>query len=62
MEGVIAREVVASAYKPPPAFCTKAKIAKGGAYLRDTTVLSASYIILLASNSVTVQGQLNKSL
>ena len=27
-------------YKPPPpAFCTKAKIAKGGAYLRDTTVL-----------------------
>jgi len=22
----------------PPAFCTKAKVAKGGAYLRDTTV------------------------
>ena len=24
---------------PPPTFCTKAKVAKGGAYLRDTTVL-----------------------
>ena len=24
---------------PPPALCTKAKVAKGGAYLRDTTVL-----------------------
>ena len=23
---------------PPPTFCTKAKVAKGGAYLRDTTV------------------------
>ena len=27
------------AYKPPtPALCTKAKVAKGGAYLWDTTV------------------------
>ena len=26
------------AYKPPPALCAKAKVAKGGAYLRDTTV------------------------
>ena len=26
------------AYKPPPALYTKAKVAKGGAYLRDTTV------------------------
>ena len=26
------------AYKPPPALCTKAKVAKGGVYLRDTTV------------------------
>ena len=29
------------AYRPPPplAFCTEAKVAKGGAYLRDTTVI-----------------------
>ena len=27
------------AYKPPPAFCTKAKVAKGGAHLWDTTVV-----------------------
>ena len=27
------------AYKPPPALYTKAKVAKGGAYLRDTTVI-----------------------
>ena len=26
----------------PPAFCTKAKVAKGGAYLRDTTVRTKS--------------------
>ena len=38
-EGVIAREIVASLYKPPPAFCTEAKVAKGRAYLQDTTVL-----------------------
>ena len=25
-------------YKPPPTFYTKAKVAQGGAYLRDTTV------------------------
>ena len=28
------------AYKPPPAFRTEAKVAKGGAYLRDTTVIA----------------------
>ena len=37
--GVIAREIVASRVQAPPAFCTEAKVAKGGAYLRDTTVL-----------------------
>ena len=26
---------------PPPAFCTEAKVAKGGAYLRDTMVLTS---------------------
>ena len=31
-------ELLHPAYKPPPAFCTKAKVAKGGVYLRDTTV------------------------
>ena len=36
--GVIAREIVASRVQAPPAFCTEAKVAKGGAYLRDTTV------------------------
>ena len=30
------------AYKPPPALCTKAKVTKGGAYLRDTTVYLVS--------------------
>ena len=33
-----AREIVASRVQAPPAFCTEAKVAKGGAYLRDTTV------------------------
>ena len=28
---------------PPPALCTKAKVAKGGAYLRDTTVYYFAY-------------------
>ena len=36
--GVIAREIVASRVQAPPTFCTEAKVAKGGAYLRDTTV------------------------
>ena len=36
--GVIAREIVASRAQAPPTFCTEAKVAKGGAYLRDTTV------------------------
>ena len=36
--GVIARETVASRVQAPPAFCTEAKVAKGEAYLRDTTV------------------------
>ena len=36
--GVIAKEIVASHVQAPPAFCTEAKVAKGGAYLRDTTV------------------------
>ena len=30
---------------PPPALCTKAKVAKGGAYLRDTTVDESLLII-----------------
>ena len=30
------------AYKPPPALYTKAKVAKGGAYLRDTMVLRST--------------------
>ena len=34
----MARESVASRVQVPPAFCTEAKVAKGGAYLRDTTV------------------------
>ena len=34
-----ARESVASRIQAPPPFCTEAKFAKGGAYLRDTTVL-----------------------
>ena len=29
----------------PPAFCTKAKVAKGGAYLRDTTVILCSFLL-----------------
>ena len=33
--GVIAREIVASRVQAPPAFCTEAKVAKGGAYLWD---------------------------
>ena len=36
--GVITKEIVASHIQAPPAFCTEAKVAKGGAYLRDTTV------------------------
>ena len=36
-EGVIAREIVASRTKAPPAFCTE--VAKEGAYLCDTTVI-----------------------
>ena len=40
--GVIAREIVASRVQAPPAFCTEAKVAKRGAYLRDTTVLCIS--------------------
>ena len=36
--GLIVREIVASCVQAPPAFCTEAKVAKGGAYLRDTTV------------------------
>ena len=35
------------AYKPPPALCTKAKVAKGGAYLRDTTVNSFIGIVII---------------
>ena len=43
-EGVIAREIVAShVYISPPVFCTKAKVAKGGAYLQDTTVLVSPF-------------------
>ena len=38
--GVIATKIVASCVRVPPAFCTEAKVAKGGAYLRDTTVLT----------------------
>ena len=38
-EGIIAREIVASHAKAPPAFCSEAKVAKGGAYLWDTTVI-----------------------
>ena len=34
----MARESVASRVQVPPAFCTEAKVAKGGAYLRATTV------------------------
>ena len=34
------------AYKPPLALCTKAKVAKGGAYLRDTTVYKNSTVRL----------------
>ena len=35
---------------PPPALFTKAKVAKGGAYLRDTTVFEYD---CLAENQVT---------
>ena len=43
--GVIAREIIASRVQapPPPAFCTEANVAKGGAYLWDTTVLYIGY-------------------
>ena len=48
--GIIAREIVASRVQAPPAFCTEAKVAKGGAYLRDTTVhiyiVSLSFSVL----------------
>ena len=37
-EGVMAKEIVASQGKAPPAFCTKAKVAKGVAYLWDTMI------------------------
>ena len=40
--GVIVRESVAYRVQAPPPFCTDAKVAKGGAYLRDTTVHVAS--------------------
>ena len=48
--GVIAREFVASRVQAPPAFCTEAKVAKGGAYLRDTTVCAKSSLKKLGVN------------
>ena len=43
------REIVASRVQvPPPAFCTEAKVAKGGAYLQDTTVLLFVTISLIS--------------
>ena len=39
-EGAYSRDKMSDpAYKPPPTFSTSAKVAKGGAYRRDTTVL-----------------------
>ena len=45
------REIVASRVQAPPVFCTEAKVAKGGAYLRDTTVLQ---LILCIVSSIHV--------
>ena len=46
-EGVIAREIDAPRVAPS-AFCTEAKVAKSGAYLRDTTVFEfQQYLVLV---------------
>ena len=38
-EGAYTRDIISDpAYKPPPTFSTSAKVAKQGAYMRDTTV------------------------
>jgi len=50
--GVIAREIVASRAQAPPTFCTEAEVAKGGAYLRDTTVHSHMYIHVHCSHTL----------
>ena len=44
--GVIAREIVASRAQAPPTFCTEAKVAKGGVYLRDSTVYICVHIYI----------------
>ena len=58
MEGVIATEIVASHYKPPPVFCTKAKVAKGGGYLQDTMVCVLFILVRLSNMSCTEYHQL----
>ena len=64
--GVIAREIVASCLQAPPAFCTEAKVAKGGGLfaghygimfsltLRLLSVILCTVITSYHSNSVGV--------
>ena len=46
---VVTREYHDPAHKPPPLFCLMLACRKGGAYLRDTTVLT---VLLLHTLSV----------